>query len=488
MKITYSRSARGVSARILSIISLALFFLAVSDFFEFDVCKVLLYAFTILWISNVIYCFDIYSKRYIFLVLNLTYFLFYMGRIVLSYFMTGDYLIHSHYLKTFSMEITEKTFVIIYLGLFFLRVFAVLLERPSSFSKPFDKSVDWGGLNKIAYQLFWVTLPFSYLVVLERVIFVSATGYASYYTTFSSSLPSIVTKMDGFNEILFFLFLGTFPDKRKAKKAIIAFLGLGVLSLFYGQRNPLAIKAVFIFLIYIPLRDSLVGENEEKWMTRKIKLFCAIAFPALIVLFSAWVFVRNAGQFDGGLVDLILDFFDTEGNSVYLIALGIDHIDEFPDGIYYTLGPIHDFITNNVVYKAIFGNYVDISSRTYEGVINSWGIGGLLSYFQSPSAFAAGVGTGTCYLVEAFVDFGYVGIALISFIYMKIITYVQNYRGNNWILFSIGLISVYDILYAPRDLALSFVNKFFSFSFIAMVVFVYFLYKRNTGRRYRINE
>ena len=434
--------------------------------------SLLFWTFNIMWISNILYCIDKYSGRFIFLVLNLTYFLFYMGRITLTYIFKGDFALD------FDNSIIVETFTIIGVGLIALRLFAYLFDNSEKTLRPSESKIEIHRINEIAKWVFWITYPFAVIVILERVFFVRATDYANYYVNYVTVLPGIVSKLDAINEIMFFLFLGTYPSQKKVKWPIIAFLFLGVLSLGYGQRNPLAMKFVLVFLIYIPLRNVFREENETVWVTRKYKFFCIVSIAALVLLMSFWKFYRLGETSLGSLGDLILDFFDTEGNSAYLIAETSKNIDRFPADKIYTLEPVYGFLTNNFIYKLLFGTKAVAYGFTPEYAMTSWNFGMTLSYVVNPRAYALGVGMGTCYLSEVFVDFGYFGIFAISALYMKIIAYVQKNYGKNWLMSTIGLLSVYEIIYAPRDLALSFVGEFFSFTFIVVVFIIWLLYRR----------
>lgn len=447
-----------------------------------DIDVLIFWAINLIWLSNLCYSMAQYSKRYIFLVINLTYFLFYIGRITMTFFFEGDYALN------FSHKTILETMGVIFSGLFFLRIFSSAFEHIRSSGKliatTYSGNIEL--IRRLSKMFYWGTYIFAFAVIAERVVFVQATGYVDFYASYSSRMPGIVSRLASVNEVMFFIFLASTPKKRETRLVILAFLFLGILSLGYGQRNPLAVKFLFIFMIYIPLRQARSDEEDgEQWITRTYKTFLLISIPAMILLLAIWKFHRQDLSFEGSLGDLVIDFFDTEGNSAYIIGLAIENIKRFPDKfIIYTLEPIHEFLTNNFIYKMLFGAK---STLLYENSVyaamNSWDIGKPLSYFANPVAYASGVGTGSCYLVEVFVDFGYVGVALISMLYSYIMNFVQKGNKCSWIVSTIMLLSVYEIMYAPRDLALSFVGKFFSFTFITVALIMYAMYRYIMNRR-----
>ncbi|MDO4338415.1 MAG: O-antigen polysaccharide polymerase Wzy family protein [Eubacteriales bacterium] len=449
---------------------------------ECDVDVSIFWAINFIWLSNLCYSMAKYSKRYIFLVINLTYFLFYIGRITMNYLFEGNFALK------FSQETILETMGVIFSGLLFLRFFSSVFEhvRRNRELIATSNQGDIELIRRLAKMFYWGTYIFAFAVIAERVIFVQAMGYVDFYASYSSRMPGIVSRLASVNEVMFFIFLASAPKKKETRLVIFAFLFLGVLSLGYGQRNPLAVKFLFIFMIYIPLREARSDEEDgEQWITRTYKTFLLISIPAMVLLLAMWKFHRQDLSFEGGLGDLVIDFFDTEGNSAYIIGLAIENIKEFPDKfIIYTLEPIHEFLTNNFIYKMLFGaKSALIYENSVYAAMNSWDIGKPLSYFANPVAYANGVGTGSCYLVEVFVDFGYMGVALISMLYSYIINFVQRGTKCSWIVSTIMLLSVYEIMYAPRDLALSFVGKFFSFTFIAIAIVMYAIYRYIVSRR-----
>ncbi|MEZ0117652.1 UNVERIFIED_ORG: oligosaccharide repeat unit polymerase [Heyndrickxia coagulans] len=450
----------------------------------YDLSTLAFYATHLIWVSNLLYAFVKIKNRFIFLTLNLTYFLFYIGRITFSYIFDHNFSLN------YSDDIVMKVFNILFIGLFSIRIFAVYFEKVK-IAKIRESNIFWRNnsnininlLNKIVLTLFWLSFPCSLAVIVERVIFVQSSGYANYYTSFTTSLPEIVIKLDGINVICFFLFLATNPSKKKFKLPALAYILLGILSLGYGQRNPLALSFCMLFLIYIPLREKFRSVNEERWITKKYKVFCTITLPILILVFSFWKYYRLGLESSNSIGNLIMDFFNTEGNSSFIIGETIKSLDFFPKERIYTIGPIVDFFTNNFIYKALFGEGAYYAGFTVDAATKGWNFGKTISYLYNSRQYLAGVGTGSCYLAEVYKDFGYIGIPLITLVYMAIINYVQKSYKKNWVLSAVALLSINKIIYAPRDAALSFVGEFFSFTFIICIIIIIFLYLYINNRK-----
>lgn len=444
-------------------------------------------SFHIMWISNLLYTMASLQRRFIFGVFNLTFFLFVMGRMTISFIFYKDFGLD------YRFDIISKVFSIIMLALVSIRIFYSLFEKRyvvkrSIKRKTTDNYFDVSLLQKACIYLYWITFIFSVIYVLERVLYVQATSYTSYYTSFKTSLPSMFAKFYTMNEIFFFIYLATNPRKKGFLVLGLSFLAIGALSLGYGQRNPIALRFCILVLTYIPLRELFRKQNEEKWVTKKYRFWLLVSVPLAIIFFTFWGSFRVADNqnFSFSIGEAFLSFFDSQGNSARILAETVLNINSFPENRIYTLGPIVEFLQNNIFYKALFGSATYYDGFTVEGAIEGWNFADVISYLYSPFHYLNGVGLGSTYLAETFEDFGYTGIIVISAIYMAIISYiVKNYK-KNYFISGIVLILIYDIIYAPRDSALSFMGRIFSITFLTSIVCVYLTYKYLESRRIKV--
>ncbi|KRE47898.1 O-antigen polysaccharide polymerase Wzy family protein [Paenibacillus sp. Soil522] len=438
----------------------------------------LFFAFHIMWISNLLYALSSVRKRFIFGVFNLTFFIFVMGRMTMSYIFYGNFGLE------YSSDVINNVFSIIMVALVSLRAFYavfknryIVIEKQRTSAITNNIRINGELLRKACIYLYWITLAFSIVNVMEKVLFVQTTSYADYYTSFSTSLPSIFAKLDSMNEIFFFIYLATNPRKKEMLIASISFLALGALSLGYGQRNPIALRFCILLLTYIPLRELFRKKDEEKWITKKYKFGLTLALPAAIVFFSFWGSFRLATDQSFKIADAFINFFDSQGNSARILAETIVNWSIFPTNRVYTVGPLVDFLTNNFIYKLIFNSSSYYSGFTVEGALNGWNFGNAISYFYDPFRYLQGVGLGSTYLAETYKDFGYIGVVIISGVYVWIMCYATKNYGKNFFVSGVVLIFLYKIIYAPRDLALSFLGKIFSFTFILAIALIFIIYK-----------
>lgn len=395
-----------------------------------------------------------------------------------------SYMFYGSFGLDYNDDIIHKVFSIIMVALVSIRaLYAVFEKRYVAIDKQRatvntnNSRVNGTLLRKASSYLYCATFVFSVVYIMERVLYVQATSYANYYTSFNTSLPSIFGKLHTMNEIFFFIYLATNPRKKEFFIVAISFLAIGALGLGYGQRNPIALRFSILVLIYIPLRELFRRMGEEQWITKKYKFWITLAIPSAIVFLSFWGSVRVTNDQSFKVADAFISFFDSQGNSARILAETILNWSSFPTDRIYTFGPLVEFLTNNVIYKTIFGFGAYYNGFTIEGALRGWNFGNAVSYFYSPYHYLNGVGLGSTYLAEAFKDFGYIGVVIISGIYAWVMTYAIKNYGKNYFISGIVLIFLYEIIYAPRDVALSFLSKIFSFTFILAIALIYLTYR-----------
>lgn len=463
-----------IISKILFILSLVMFILSQN----FNNTEVLFWAIQLIWISNIIYSLQSIKTKFIFFVFQLTFFIFIMGRITMTYMFYGDFNLN------YNKEIIMTTFKVILTALYAIRIFYEVFTKIKLFNTKInfrenflEKKINVKVLKKACKIIYWFSYIFAVIYILEKVIFVGKVGYANYYTDYSSNLPSIFPKMYSINEIVFFIYLGLKPTKVELRKISLSFILLGILCLGYGQRNPVALRFCVLLLIYYPIRELYGKKDKESWINRKFKIRLCIIIPIAILFFSFWGAYRVENNKKFSISEAVVEFFDSQGNSCKIIAETFKRNSEFPKDRVYTIGPIVDFLTNNIVYKKLFGSTNAYFGFTKEGALNGWNFGSTLSYLHSPYHYLNGIGLGSCYLAEVVKDFGFIGILGISAIYVYIMIKTVKCYEKISITSGIMLMFVYKIIYAPRDSALSFLGNVFSFTFIMTMAMIYIVYK-----------
>ena len=186
--------------------------------------------------------------------------------------------------------------------------------------------------------LLYVTMIFSAIDIVDRVMFVMKNSYIDLYTGEKTSMPYMVQKLSACSTFLFFSYLSILPEKKKAKRPIFLYLALHIFSILAGSRGE-GVKSAIMVFAYCLFRNST---DEDKWVKKKHIIVLCIAAPISIVLLSLWNFWRSGmtAQYFGFWNEFI-NFFTTQGGSIKIIGYEKQLHNLLPDtNISYTFGPI----------------------------------------------------------------------------------------------------------------------------------------------------
>lgn len=112
-----------------------------------------------------------------------------------------------------------------------------------------------------------------------------------------------------------------------------------------------------------------------------------------------------------------ISFFQGQGVSVNVIGYAKECEGTYPEtNISYTFGPIIQELKHNPVSN-FFGLFPFYKSQELEAVYHNNNFGATITYLVDPQRFLGGGGLGSSYIAEAWVDFGYVGIIVVNFVF-----------------------------------------------------------------------
>lgn len=434
---------------------------------------------------NMIYSLMDIKRRFIFFAFQITFLVFLLGQNFATLLSTSE--------GIFTKSIEEEFHTGTQLHIYFL-LFISLLGFFIGYSLNEQKKIKQNKI-KIDTDSIYITKLRSYskkamyffsifaiAVVIEKAVFVQSVGYVDLYTTFVSFLPSFFYRFETLYEVSLFLYLATFPKWNECKWALLLYFSIGILSLFFGQRNAFVLNMLFI-VIYFSLRHLYkVYGKSEVWINKKRIATIFIAFPFLLFFlysFGSTRFDNEAKSYDNP-IDNTLAFFAQQGGSVRLIGYEKDFSDrnQFPsDAPPYTFGYLIDLYQQNAFFKA-FNVYPSYAPHSEERALKGHNFGEIISYLYDPIYYFAGFGLGSCYIAELHHDFGIVGVFLINFLYGLIFALLYKYANKNvWGLFFCLIITM-NVLYAPRATALFFLNQLLAPSFIVFLAIIYFMTKK----------
>lgn len=427
----------------------------------------------IVWIFNVLFaCFKI-KKRFIFFSFHMTFFLFLLGEIFAAN-LEGYKQDFSSVINNFSIPIKSH----IYFSLFLSLVGLLLGGKIFDSSKKTKLSFDWSSngiveLRQLSRKMLLFLYVFKFILEIEKVFYVAATSYVDLYLSFNSNFPIIFVRLADIYSISFLLFLATMPSYKEAKLPILLYFILGLFPLIYGQRTNFGLIVLFV-LIYLILRKSLsLNGDGNLWFNKRRLLVVVISIPFVLIGFLAISYIRQGESFHNtGILHSLVSILGQQGGSVGIIGYEKVYGSQMPQTFPFSLGFIVDFFKNSFLIRPL-GLFDYYAPQTEGLAMHGLSFGSTLSYLVMPQYYLSGGGLGSCYIAEAYHDYGYIGLFLVNLFYGFIFNVFNRNLSSVWIVFS-SLLIVENILIIPRGNSLDFLRCFFSYT---LLFYIYFMYK-----------
>lgn len=368
----------------------------------------------------------------------------------------------------FDRFIKKHTILCVYLSIFSIFVGAMIGNiRSEKNQKSLDlkmyqqENAKFEGTIRI---LLYITMIFSAIEIVDRVIFVMQNSYIGLYNGERTSMPYMVQKLSSCSSFLFFSYLAILPEKKKAKKPIFLYLALHIFSILGGVRGD-GVKAAIMVLAYCFFRNTT---DDEKWIKKKHIIAICIIAPVGIVLLSLYNFWRSGltAQYYGFWNEFI-NFFTTQGGSIEIIAYEKQLHNLLPKtNVSYTFGPIinwykYGFI-GSIISMFTGQEFVEIAGSKINMALYGNNLGAAITYLVMPGNYLAGVGMGTQYIAELYSDFGYTGVIIFNLLLGWFITKCRFVYFKKWFWNAITIGVVEFIFGIGRDFATTFAAYYVS--------------------------
>jgi oligosaccharide repeat unit polymerase len=332
---------------------------------------------------NMVAVFQDFYGKICFFAFNVTFFVFLIGYLLVA-FITGEGLKANF--NTGDINHMFLCLIISLLGLYAGFDFLYKKNHSRNYtlipSEPKEYILE---IRMVSLLLFYFTIIFAYIVLFNRISFVMKYGYLSSYLYYQSNVPFFITKISDMNSMCFFVFLATLPSKKQTRFPVFMFFIYGSATILYGQRTQFAVTVLIIIVYYIMRHKN---HKEEKWITFKLVIIILILAPLIVVFLSIYSVLRNNQvvtnfTFWGEFVE----FFKTQGQSVYLIGYGKMLEQYFPaTNINYTFGPIINFLKYNVI-TSLFIKYPVYNQNTVGMALYGNSFGQTITYMVMPGNY-----------------------------------------------------------------------------------------------------
>lgn len=305
-------------------------------------------------------------------------------------------------------------------------------------------------LQNVSMIIFYVTIIFFFLQESEKLFYMIEKNYVIYYTGFHSKLPGIVHTIASFMKYSLCIFLATLPSKRKAFFPLALFQLSSIPQFIIGVRNPFVLNGLFIITYYV-IRDYL--KDESKWIGKIEKILLIVCIPAGIIVMYLYSFIRSGGNIKGGNIFLMIkNFFYSQGVTFDVLAIGYGWKGNLPERPFrnYTFGGFIDYIVHGRIGQALWGTEPLPTTNCYTNGRLSNNLSHNLAYAQNQQSYLEGHGWGSSFMLENYIDFGYIGVLIFSVILGILLIKMVKHSWKNSFTNTIILVSLMNLYFIPR--------------------------------------
>lgn len=395
-----------------------------------------------IWLIGTIYCLYSIYDRIFFLMFLLAFFNFLIGRSVLI--ALGIY--EPFYKYTLEQSISGQQLVLGSLLMIILSFIYFDKKVPIKMQALKQVDIEVLKIKLISKWVFYFTYIFLITTVVATILYVRRYGYTSIYIDTSAKVPILIKKLGDIAPFAFFIFLGSLPKKREVIFPIGLYTVYLILSLGTGGRFDFVIGLLALFAYFV-LRNKLTPH--EVWFQKKnLKYYIMFGLSMMVVL-SAYNSLRFNRDLSGRTpVQLLTKFTYDQGVSVNIPKRIFKYSAKIPTDRLYSMDSIISFYQRNIGTRLLGQEYYEASS--VEKALNGNSLGDVLSYILYGRAYLEGNGGGSSYVAEVFLDFGWIGIILVSILYSRMLIALRNRVSSNPYMFMIIFMVFMAFLKAPR--------------------------------------
>nr|WP_281497174.1 O-antigen polysaccharide polymerase Wzy family protein [Ornithinimicrobium sp. F0845] len=312
-----------------------------------------------------------------------------------------------------------------------------------------------------------VTTPARLLYVGALALFVREEGFYELYEVSEDSVPvpGFVATLGQMNDVAVMAVLATRPSPRLTWTVLGLYLLDGVASLATLERATFFLN-ILLVVVYLAYRQATRTPDEPQWL-RPWAVLAGVATVPLMAMVSQKVVAqrgRNQGVERGGPV---LEFLHAQGVSVNVIAFTQQFADEIPEGRWYSLGPLIEFVRYRLL--GVFTGETQLTGNNAERALEGHIFSHTVSYLAIPDVYARGSGYGSSFVAELYVDLGYPGVFLGSIVIGALTAVFTAMLGWGMVPRLLALLMIRQLFFIPRSSFTGFfVNAFDLYNMVAL--------------------
>ena len=414
-----------------------------------------------LWLNNVLFALLRTRRRFIFLFANITFFVFLQGKIYIAFFRSDNFI---NDIKFSDSSDVWTGLVLLNVALLSLFLGALLTDKFFNLCKKRidqkSSTMSWqygnfaGSVRLVSFIMYIVSLLFSFLIGYDKMSFIQTHTYLEYYTLYVSKFPLFVSAIASLKHYFLCFFLATMPSKTTTTVVLLTYFVSTIPDLCVGKRS-VTILSLFFALTYYMMRDYY-DRGHHIWLGKMEKGLMITIMPFMLMFLAAYKYIRSDIDVEFTPIELVVDFFYSQGVTFTWLCSGLGVYTQLPDGVIsYTFGEIIDYFKYSRAAELIWGGVNLGNSNNLLRATLGNSMSHHLSYLLLGNRYLNGNGVGSSYLLEVFVDFGYIGIILFCLLLGWFTIYTLHFARKGIIQCSVILLAINGILYMPRANAMA---------------------------------
>lgn len=430
----------------------------------------------LMWLNNIVFCLGKIRERIVFLLFHCTIFTFLISRPFIETLYRDQWWIETQQGDgplRFAFLAVALSLSGLYLGALFVVKYGENLDKVVVIR---DNTERFGRvLQNVSLVIFCVTMFFWGIQEAEKLLYMIGKTYLDFYTGFTGRLPGVFYTIASFMKYSLCIFLATLPSKRKAFLPLTLYVLSAVPDLVVGRRNAIMLNGMFVLTYYV-IRDYL--RDDKKWIGKIEKLLLSISVPGMLIFMDLYARIRSDIEVAGwNIISTIIDFFDGQGVTFVVLARGYGWMNNLPQRPFrnYTFGGFIDYIIHGRIGQRLFGSIPLPDYNCVENGTISNNLAHNLAYTMEKSSYLSGRGWGSSYILENYIDFGYLGVLVFSILLGIFLIWVVRKKTKNILVNTICLVSITTIYLIPRAEATGWATFLVTLQFWACVAGCYIL-------------
>lgn len=325
----------------------------------------------------------------------------------------------------------------------------------------------------IVDTIFAITFVCKFAMAFEKMAAASALGYVALYTREGSSLPTIVTFVGSLFYFSMMLFLSSYPGKRITYASLVGISIIEAMIINSGDRGE-PVCVILAIIVYIIQRCKI---QDDFLVHKKSSIFGLILMaPVGMYFLQAIKYVRLGNEMELGITEAIIEFFKSQGVSFNILAITCSLHEQLNTTNFssFIVGQLWGYLTQNVFVRTLFGIPL-IKGNTVEMAMSGFSLGSTISYNISPTSYLNGIGAGTSYLAELFIDASWFGVICGSVVIVILLQKLRNMTSMSWIKHAIYLNILRCVLSMPRGEFFKWLTEAFSIPNLMLLFLILFI-------------